>query len=327
MRRISLLFVLSALLAVGCRHSDHRDLSHYSPDRTTTLKVILNGPYVLVRTNSQPNMITVFSPRDREGLHRFYSNDVLQEDGLKQNVRLTLAPDGLKPEKKLSVDQYYPRDFVVDTPKWVPTNDNFVTIELPLPEKITFASPLHQVTLENGARRFMATNFILEYRVTESGKVNATSNELGSLHPLSISALQKQYETLCQRPDVKEKYYNYYESCANMRNLLEQSAGSRTALFFFGVGIPLKMQLNMGEEEINAHAVDFFNNFMLKSFPKWNGPRLATKGAFVPQGNGNSTPMLMEASFRPAAPRPPRMLPVTAVIDCKAGNVIVKTAQ
>lgn len=343
MRKARFLLALSIVLVISiviiliiCLYRPH--------EPTTTLKVVLIGPYVLVWSPSHPNMITAFSPRDPKGLdgqtlHRFYANNLLPDDGINQNVHVTLKSGGLRPAAKLSVDPYYPKAFIVDTEKWADKNDYLVKIELPLPEKITFASPLSPVTLDNGARRFMATNFILEYRVTDPGKIEAKSDELGRLLPLPSSDLLRQYEILCQKPGVQQ-HYDYQESCASMRNLLEKSAESSTALFVFGVGIPLTKQINMTTEEVYAHAADFFNNFMLQSFPKWNGPRLSSRGPYIPEGTDSLTPMLkgahgvpqgstamlMETSYRPAAPHPPLLLPVTAVIDCKAGNVIV-TAQ
>jgi|GEM_PF-2871451 len=321
MRKVHLLLALSTLLVIGCRHTD-RDDHRYPPNSTTTLKVVLNGPYVIVWTQSRPDVITVFSPRDNQGLHKFYSNNLTE--GVDQNVHLRLAAEGLKPAAKLSIDPYFPQDFVVQTdvwqrpPKGDPGKDYLVTIELPLPEKITFISPLHPVTFENGTQSYQATNFVLEYQVTDLGKIRATHGS-NSVSPQSSSDLQKQYDVLCG--DAKNR--KYYESCANLRNLLEQGAGAKTAVFFFGVGIPLEVQREKPLAFIEAHAIDFFNNAILQSFPKWTGPRLAPKGAFAPQGPDSSKPMLMETSFRAAAPPPLRLLPVTAVIDCKAGNLIV----
>jgi hypothetical protein len=276
-------------------------------------------------------MITVFSPRDNQGLHRFYSNDL--KEGKDQNVHITVAVDGRKPAANLPdlpIDPYFPPDFVVNTevwqrpPKGDPGKDYLVTIELPLPEKITYMSPLHPVTFEDGTQGYQATTLVLEYRITDFGKIRASDGS-HSVSPLSSSDLQKKYNDLCEDPEIGKKYY---EGCANVRNMLEQCAGAKTALFFFGVGISPEEIRKHPYGYADDHAVDFFNNVILRSFPKWTGKRLAPKGAFAPQGSDGSRPMLMETSFRPDAPHP-RLLPVnalTAVIDCKAGNLIV-TAQ
>jgi hypothetical protein len=278
-------------------------------------------------------VITVFSPRDHEGLHKFYSNSL--SEGVNQNVHLRLGMDGLKPAQNLLIDPYFPKDFVVNTDVWkLPRKedpDYLVKIELPLPEKITYMSPLHPVTLENRTSSFQSTNFVLEYKVTDAGRIHAaspdaTSHKSNNVSPLTSSALQMKYNVLCEKPEK-----HYYESCANLRNLLEQGASAKTMVFFFGVGIPPEDPHTNSIEYMEAHAVDFFNKLIPQSFPNWPGPRLAPKGQYSPQGPSGSTPMLMKTSFRPTATYPPvRPVPVnaffTAVIDCKAGNVIV-TAQ
>lgn len=326
MKRVHFLLVLSIVLFISiviiliiCLRPSH--------ESTTTLKVVLNGPTILVQAKKEkPNVITVFSPRDH--LHEFYFNDPLAE-GRDQPVHISVAAEGLKPasaESALSIDPYFPRDFIANTDIWqrpkAGPEDYLMTVELPLPDKITFMSPLHPVTFENGKDSYIAGNFVLEYRVTDFGKVYADSKELGRLRPVSSSDLQKKFETLCQKPEAED----YYDGCANMRNLLEQCAGAHAGVFFFGVGIPWDTQAKMLKEhkrdQLEAHAIEFFN-LMLKSFPNLKGKQLAPKGTVPPRGYGGNSAMLMEASFRPAALPRPRLLPVTAVIDCKAGNAIV----
>jgi hypothetical protein len=323
MRKVRFLLALSILLVISIVIILIICLRH-SPDSTTTLKVVLNGPFVIVREKSRPDMITVFSPRDNQGWHRFYSNDL--KEGKDQNVHITVAVDGRKPAANLPdlpIDPYFPLDFVANTevwqrpPKGDPGKDYLVTIELPLPEKITYMSPLHPVTFEDGTQGYQATTLVLEYRITDFGKIRASDGS-HSVSPLSSSDLQKKYNELCE-DEIGKKYY---EGCANVRNMLEQCAGAKTALFFFGVGISPEEMRKHPYGYAEDHAVDFFNNVILQSFPKWTGKRLAPKGAYAPQGSSGSNAMLMETSFRPTAPRP-RLRLVTAVIDCKAGNLIV----
>lgn len=328
MRKVRFLLALSTLLVISiviiliiCLRRPH--------EPTTTLKVVLNGPYVIVREISRPDMITVFSPRDPHGHHRFYANDL--EHGTDQNVHITVAADGLKPGTNLPdlpIDPYFPKDFVVNTEVWQrppqgdPGKDYMVTIELPLPTKITFVPGLHPVTFEDGTQSLQATNFVLEYQVTDSSKILPQTSGSSGISPLSSSELQAKFDrTVCAKADVHQ---NNYQSCIEIRNLLEQCAGAKTQVLFFGVGIPSYADIGMSPTDVEVHAVEFFN-LMLQSFPHLTGKRLAPKG-YAPQGTGGSTAMLMEASYRPAAPHPPLLLPVTAVIDCKAGNVVV-TAQ
>ena len=333
MRKVHLLLALSTLVIICIVIILVICLRRPSPD---TFAVLLNGPIVLVQTPDKPNVITAFSPRDPDDLHAFFPNRLqdgmpqTKKDGTPQAIHITLLPDGLKPASDSAIDSvidpYYPKELFVHTPTWKrPSDDYFVTIELPVPEKITFAPPLNPVTFADGTQSFMATNFVLEYRVADYSKIHAVSHGSNDFNPISSAALQEQYATLCNGTDVRKRYY---QSCIEIRNLLEQCAGAKTKVFFFGVGIPMEEALKKAPEYLEAHAVDFFNKMILQSFPGWKGPTLAPKGAFAPKYSGSSTAMLMETSFRPAAPRP-RLRLVTAVIDCKAGNVIVsaKTTQ
>lgn len=336
MRKVRVLLVLSVLLVVGCRHCD-RDDHHFPPDSPSIFKMIVDGPWILVYVPSRPDVIFLVSPRDAEGLHRFYLNDLTK--GTDQNVHLILAADGLEHGTKLSIDPYFPPDFIAKSIQW-DQKDYLVTIELPLPEKISFMSPLHPVTFKNGTQSFQATNFVLEYKVKDFSKISVASSQpnstsqrssispLNNVKPLSSSALLEQYAAVCGKADVRQKYY---ESCSDIRNLLEQGTGAKTKVFFFGVGIPLDKEIMMSPEQTEAHAVNFFN-LMLQSFPDLiDKKQLAPKYEVDPKGNGSPTPMLMETSFSSTTPhRQPRLVPVnaffTAVIDCKAGNIIV-TAQ
>jgi hypothetical protein len=339
MRKVRLLLALSALLVIGCRHCD-RDDHHFPPNSTSILDVIVNGPCILVWIPSKPDVITLISPRDADGFHKVYVNSLTE--GTDQNVHITLAPDGLEHGTKLPklpIDPYFPPDFIANSIQWVPSaNGYLMTIELPVPkEPIRFMSPAHPVTFENGTQSLQATNFVLEYKVKDFGKIsvapsqqNSTSQRnstspLSNVKPLSSSALLEQYAAVCGKADVRQ---HYYESCSDIRNLLEQCAGAKTKVLFFGVGIPLEKQIKMERGQSEAHAAKFFN-LMLESFPDLANKRLLVPGKQDDQrGPSGSRPMLMEISFRPTAPRP-RLLPAnafTAVIDCKAGNIIVTAA-
>src|SRR5215469_15565346 len=142
MKKVPFLLTLSILLIISiviiliiCRR--------HSPE---TVKIVVYGPTVLVRTKAKPGVLTVFSPRDPDGLHEFFPNRLLNgipqtKDGTTQAIHITLPPDGLKPASDWSIDPYYPKELVVDTETWQrpqagdPAKDYFVTIELPLPER------------------------------------------------------------------------------------------------------------------------------------------------------------------------------------------------
>jgi hypothetical protein len=308
--------VLGISMISACRH---REAPRTVPPTAATLDVIFNGPFVIVLQNSEPSKVIVFTPRDKEGFHGFYVNDLEQSQDKQKNYHFKLSPDGLKAAASPSIDTGL-ADFNFQTDSWKREKDYFVTIELPVPDKITFAPPQHQVTFENGATGFMSTNFIFQYLITEPGKIQAVSDELGSKRPLASAALQDKYLALCGVIGQSQKFHN---SCIEMRNLLAQSAGAPISVFLFGVGRLPTDQNKLSEDVEGLHAVQFFNEALLRSFPGLSGKRLALPAS---ADNGGSKGMLVQASFKlPVSGM--RALPVSAVIDCKAGGFIVTTTK
>jgi hypothetical protein len=316
---LTVLILLFVVFLSACHH--HQEGHHPVPPPLTTLKVPLNGPWGILLRKSAPGSILVFSPRDPQDIHRLYVNNLEEWKDQQQNYGFKLQPDGLKPATFPSIDPYL-ADFNLQTDEWVPEK-YFVTIELPVPDKITFAPPLHPVYFESdGAKAYMATNFILEYQVTDRDKIQLVSPQLGKLRPLSSSELQEQYGKLCDKPEVGKRYHN---SCIEMRNLLEQCAGNRTSVFFFGVGTPMDKQSAMAEGKAEEHAKHFFNEVLLRSFPHLKGKRLGVvpiEKEYTTRTNGYLVPI----SLKLPVPRQP-MLNMSAVIDCKAGGVIVRITQ
>ncbi len=90
MKKVHLLLALSTLviiciviiLVICLRRHSHS---------TTTLKVVLNGPTVLVGAKDKPNVITVFSPRDPR-LTSFYSNEPSEKRAGTQVIHITIRP-------------------------------------------------------------------------------------------------------------------------------------------------------------------------------------------------------------------------------------------
>ena len=322
MKKVYTLLAVPVLLGISmlsaCRHRDDR----HDPDTPpATIKVLINGPFAIVRPKTDPSKIIVFTPRDPHGIHVFYVNDLANSHDGGKNYHFTLLPDGVKAASSLTVDPYL-ADFTAEIAEWK-DDEYFVRIELPVPEKITFAPPLNPVTFENGSRGYMATNFVLEYRMTEPEKVNVKSPDLGGVHPLKISELQEQYAKLCGMADVGKRFH---DSCIEIRNMLEQCAGPKSKVLFFGVGLPLEKQSKLNYYEESEHAVYFFNEVLLKSFPNLTHKRLAPLENRGQPATGGPRGMLMQASLKLPVPHM-RPLPVSAVIDCKAGGIIVKTTQ
>jgi|SRR5882724_454706 len=322
MKKFYVLLAVPILVGISmlsaCRH---RDDEHSSATPPATLKVVINGPFAIVRQKSDPSKIVVFTPRDPQGIHVFYVNDLEHSCDMQKNYHFKLLSEGMKAAASPAIDPYL-ADFTAETDLWN-REDYFVTIELPVPSKITFAPPLHPVKFENGTAGYMTTNFVLEYQVAEPGRVRLVSPELNGVHPLATSELQEQYAKLCSGAAAGE---HFHDSCIEIRNLLAQCAGLRAKVFFFGAGMPLTKQTKMSYAEETYHAVHFFNEVFLKSFPHLTSKKLFSAEKSGQEGTDGPRAMLMQASLKLPVSRI-RALPVSAVIDCKAGGIIVSITQ
>lgn len=322
MKKVYILLAVPVLLGISMLSACRRHHDRHLPDTPpATIKVVINGPFAIVWPKSDRSKIIVFTPRDPQGIHVFYVNDLNNSHDEGKNYHFRLLPEGVKAASSLTVDPYL-ADITTETDKWDP-KEYFVRIELPVPEKITFAPPLQPVTFANGSSGYMTTNFVLEYRVAEPDRVKVDSPELGGLHPLATSELQEQYAKLCAGSAANSRFH---DSCIEIRNLLAQGAGPQAKVFFFGAGIPLDKQSKMNWLEEKEHAVYFFNEVLLKSFPHLTSKRLALPEKTGPSGTDGPRGMLMQVSLKLPEPHI-RALPVSAVIDCKAGGIIVKTTQ
>jgi hypothetical protein len=315
---LSALILLGLSLLSACHHRPEGP--HPVPPSLSTFKIWFNGPFAIVVLKSR---IIVFSPRDPDGLHGFYVNSLDDNQDSTKNYHFKLEQEGFKTVSATEIDHEL-ADFTARTDLWK-REEYFFIGEFPKPYKITFAPPQHQITFANGSTGYMATNFVLEYEVTDREKIKAISPELGVLKPLTGAELRAQYARLCSKAGVKELHH---DSCIGVRNLLEQCVGEQTSVLFFGVGTQLATAPPGSMEDFKAsdHAVRFFNNVLLPSFPDLRYLRLAPPrepDKLVPSvGNG----LLSSVSFSVPVSRI-RALPVSAVIDCKAGGLIAITTQ
>jgi hypothetical protein len=309
-----MLICLTLLSACYHRPEGNRPI----PLSFTPFTILVNGPVAIVVQKSK-STITIFSPRDPEGLHELYVNNLEHSQDSSRDYHFTLEQEGLKPSADVNIDHYL-SDFVVHTEDWK-REKNFFSIEVPMPEKITFAPPLQPITFENGATGYMATNFVFKYTATDYEKIKAVSHELGTLKPLTNAELQTQYARLCSKAAGDRRYH---DSCIGVRNLLEQFVDEQGRVLFFGIGRPLLKQNLLSEREASDHAIHFFNDVLLRAFPHLQRLRLASK----PNGMeiSETNPLLIQASFS-APTSHMEALPVSAVIDCKAGGFIAITTQ
>jgi hypothetical protein len=289
----------------GCRRDqDER--------KTSTLKVVLNGPFGVVFERDKPAQVTAFMPKDPKGLHQFYFNDLYKEMKTDTVYNFRLEDKGIRknPAQRPYIDRCF-NDFNKKTDVWK-KEEYFLTVVLPVPDVITFTGPAERITfVQNHRQGVMPLNMVFEYRVHERGDVRMVSDKNSGAGPVPNSQLRDQYQKRCGTAKSP--------GCPDMMDYLSDDPDGNGKIFFFGVGV--SPDNNPGNFD---HAVDFFNKEVLRSFPglqasleleSVDGP-IADPGQSAPRGYTQSG-MLVPAVWRESMS--PRLLQASAVIDCKIG--------
>ena len=297
----------------GCQAVDKRE-EHEKSSRPVagTLQVVLNGAFAIVIQRNSRNRIRVFSPSDPR--HRFYFNNLEKaQQGQKKSYNFELLPEGLAPHQREVHVREELRDFHLRTDRWC-QEDYFITIDLPAPEEIGFLPPLKTVILKaTGKQAHMAGTHVLKYRVADMNQVRmALHDGEDDIRPVSCADLVERYKKMCSamkdekaRGSCSEMVKRYPEICPE---------GSRT--FFFGVGLP-------ADEPDNGHAIQFFNERILDSFPRLKAQlQLAAISDQGPYRTGSVHGDMVPAVFDPDASQA-RLVEVAAVLDCKFSGPIV----
>jgi hypothetical protein len=195
---------------------------------TNKLEIHLEGGFAVVVQENNGNSVLAFSPRPpkTEEPHQLYFNGINKLEGLTKSHSFKLALEERmrveKPEVNLGL-----KDFTFNTEHWR-VGDSIVTLELPAPDRITFAGQRTPVKFSSDHRlAFMPTNHILEYDVKDATK-----------HKLE---------------------------CSEKSILCEPSKDSFPGVtrFFFEIG-PTH---SLDPAKSHAHAVVFFNYILRQSFP------------------------------------------------------------
>jgi hypothetical protein len=201
--------------------------------------------------------------------------------------------------------------------------ESFVTVDLPMPELITFFPPPVPVQFVGSRLGMMPTNHVLEYRVSDFDKISnikLNSPQLGSNGPLSCSDLLRQYEEHW-RGMTKERESRQR---AHIEADLYACAKSQVQAFFIGVGLPPYSPAYPGKAAL--HARNFFNK-LLSLFPKAPGAErmtlveVDTKPCRTAGDDWNS-PRLVPAVQSDTMPQA-RLIPASYADDCRAGGLIV----
>jgi hypothetical protein len=298
------------------------------PAQRGTLKVILNGPFLVVINENRG--IKAFLPHDDDGLHQLLfataKGPVLhyeEESGQRQSFQFTLGDGDLN----LDVDalpRHIDSGFNDFRLRAKPREEGiFVAVDLPMPELITFFPPPVPVQFLQPPPRLgmMPTNYVLEYRVRDSDKLNKLlmTTPAGPIAPLSCSELRSIYAHERQGMASGSEYSQRTHITAELDAWEKRSDRA----FLIGVGLgPNKLPTQAA-----AHALNFFNNKLLSLFPKSpqrEGLRLAAVDVKPcrPTRSAMTSPTLIPAVQRYPMPEP-QLVPVAYVEDCRSGGLLV----
>jgi hypothetical protein len=249
------------------------------------LEIHLEGGFAVVVQENNGNSILAFSPRPpkTEESHQLYFNGINRLEGLTKSYSFKLALEehlrAEKPEVNLGL-----KDFTFNTERWR-VGDSIVTLELPAPDRITFAGQRTPVKFGSDHRlAFMPTNHILEYDVKDATK-----------HKLECSEQNIQ----CQ--PSKDSFPG-------------------VTRFFFEIG-PVH---SLDPVKSHAHAVAFFNFILSQSFPDLV-ERFSLEQERGDQNPPSSTaPRVAPAVYQYGIDNP-WLQRTSYTIDCEFGGPLVNT--
>ena len=341
------MFAVPVAAALGCKNKI--DTQPPAIAKPGTLKVFLHGPFALVLDSKNPQRIKAFIPFDEEGLHEFRfptpNHRVSGEGGAghRNHYEFTLREDNLEISGKgPHIDAGF-ADFRLHAHewKWEP-EEYFVSLDLPLPDIITFV-PTATVPVEfvDGRLGMMPLDHVLEYTVRDFANianVRLDSPQLGKQHaspPLTCHDMFDQYKKAMGKDQDKEKDEdedkgkNHGKGQSNSRQHLDaefkRCEQSETGVFLLGVGLSTNNLSVAGK----THALNFFNNKLLGSFP--NSPehdKLKLQDLDV--GPCTTSTEVFGPTLVPAVERYPVPTPhfrqIASIDDCRVGGLIATTS-
>lgn len=252
---------------------------------TNKLEIHLEGGFAVVVQENKGNAVLAFSPRPAktDEPHQLYFNGINKLEGLTKSYSFKLAVEermrAEKPEVNLGL-----KDFTFQTEHWR-VGDSIVTLELPAPDRITFAGQRTPVKFSSDHRlAFMPTNHILEYDVKDATK-----------HKLE-----------CSEPGIQ----------------CEPSKDSFPGVtrFFFEIGPVRSLDPMMS----HVHAVEFFNYMLRQSFPDLveRFSLESEHGDQRPPVPG--APTVKPAVYQYGVDNP-RLQRASYVVDCEFGGLLAHT--
>jgi hypothetical protein len=191
---------------------------------------VLEGPFAVVLSEAKPDQVTVFTPMDPKKAHGFYMNDEPQ-DQTKTHVMKFVADAGALRQNPTRPDISDPclKRFTWPSEQAQAAGDDLVEISLPSPDKILCGRRSQRVTFEDRSEAEMWSPYILQYTVTDPSKKVLIIDE------------------------------------STQREFTARRADSHTLNFHIEVGLPKVDGGNSDPDE--AHAIAFFNGYLLPRFP------------------------------------------------------------
>lgn len=287
-----------------------------------TLRVILNGPFgVVLESADDYHRIVAYVPSDPQHQHELRFQGPAEvagresQNGKSPTYSFRLLPDGLDiGHGRPRIDQGFFDFNLPHIGEWKLPPDAFVAIELPRPDYITFTPPAQPESF-SGKPTLQPLDHILEYQMSDPNKVRIKSGEK-EYRPTPCSELLKQYQ------DYWSKNAGYAGNPEDsQRKAMEdtlRNCPSSDLCVLFGVGLDATKFTG----SLDAHGRDFFNNVLLPSFaPGLKKPLQMLSTCAPSRGDMFSSPELVPAvlSYRDYSPQ---LLPVSSVLDCKAGGIM-----
>src|SRR5579872_1174164 len=250
MPKLLICFLLISILTatyMGCRKkSGDDDANHHQtnqsqpfppgPSRVSLLKVVLRGPFVVIVRRDHDNRLLAYIPFD--DMHEFYfpSPDTAQTA---ESFHFDLSESGLEtPSRPAPYVDHGFDDFNPDLKNFKPDPKNYyVMMDLPAPDIVSFMPPPEGVLFNTNPRTFgrIPTTHVIEYRVRDASKIIMHSKELGELRP---------------EPCGEDSY-----------STKDDDTPEREPAVCYVLTVKLSHHVN----DLNKHAIDFFNEKILPS--------------------------------------------------------------
>ena len=307
------------------------------PAASGKLSVVVYGAFAIVVQKDRGSRIRIFTPREENDKHQFYFFDDPKRRDHKGPLRpqptnrvynFELSSEGLRTQTEPEIDTGL-ASFNVRTDEWC-QKDYFVTIDLPVPKRITFTPPPAPVKFRHHDRHgCMPVNHVLEYDVTDQSKVRMMLGE-DLIGPTPCAELIRRYQDECrkhgeERPGSSRTGEDHKRGeCSDVPKEYASTCPESGWTFFFGVGL---LASPHDEEERKEHAIRFFNKQILKSFPglqeRLEIEKLGRRGEPCKNETYSSQATLAPAILRPGLLGEPRLLEASHIIDCQLTGPVV----